>query len=370
MDFTFGGAANRYDGDHFGEVIWAEFAANSAIRDRYYDNRGLKDDFNSFLKGNLQLSKKLTAYIDVQYRQVDYRWGDSTLESSGIDADQRFIQGDQVYNFINPKAGLTLQLNDKSALYASFAVGNREPVRSDFIDAPEGVVPEHETLLNWELGYRVRGKKLNIQANAYFMDYTNQLVATGELNDVGATVRTNVADSYRAGIELDGHYSLTKKLHLAANLALSDNRIADFNETVYQSFSDGSSGIRINEFTNTPISFSPGVVGGATLAWQPIKGGEIAFINKYVGRQYLDNTGDEGRSLDPFYVAQLRTGYTWKPAWAKEIVLSLQVNNLFDARFSPNGYTYNYEFDGTLTVENFLYPQAGRHVMGSVGISF
>ena len=370
VDFAFGGAANRYDGDHFGEVIWAEFAPNSDIRDRYYDNRALKDDVNAFVKGNVALGDKLTAYIDLQYRNVYYQWGDSSLNSPGIDADQRPIQGEARYHFFNPKAGLTMKLNQASQLYASFAIGNREPVRSDFIDAPEGQTPSNETLHNLELGYRFKGKKLSLQANAYWMDYDNQLVATGELNDVGAIVRTNVKDSYRAGVEIDGSYSFTQDLHLGANLALSDNRIKNFNETVYQYGSDGSFGVKVNEFSNTYISFSPAVITGASLVWEPVKGGELAVINKYVGRQYLDNTSNPDRSLDPYYVAQFRASYGWKPSWAQEIRLSFQLNNLFDARYSPNGYTYNYEYDDVLIVENFLYPQAGRHVMGAVSLSF
>ncbi|MFK7971879.1 MAG: TonB-dependent receptor [Bacteroidia bacterium] len=370
-NFTLGGAVNRYDGDHFGEVTWARFGPNSNIRDRYYDNRGVKDDMNVFLKGNLRFGSNLTVYGDVQFRRVDYRWGDSSLTNSGIDADQRFIQGERVNNFFNPKAGFSYQLNEKSDIYGSFAVGNREPVRSDIIDAPEGTEPEPETLYNTELGYRFRGKGLVLQANGYWMHYRNQLVPTGELNDVGATIRQNVRSSYRAGVELDARVTLAPKLFLSANAALSNNRIAEFDEIVYR-YDANFDLIEVanNSFSNTVIAFSPSVVGGATLAWQPLKGSELALVNKYVGRQYLDNTTNINRSLDPFYTAQVRATYSWKPTWAKKVTIGLQINNLFNARYSPNGYTYNYEYDGSLIVENFLYPQAGTNVMGSIGIGF
>lgn len=377
VDFTLGGAINRYDGDHFGEVIWAEFAPNSNIRDRYYDNKGLKDDFNMYAKGNFSIGEKLSAYVDVQYRMVNYSWGDSSLNAPGTDADQRLIQGDANYHFFNPKLGFSYRLNAGSDIYGSFAVGNREPVRNDFIDAPEGRRPEHETLYNGELGYRLRSKGFQLQANAYYMAYDNQLVPTGELNDVGSTIRQNVKNSYRAGIELDAQVAIRRNLQFAANAALSANRIREFGELVYQYDENFDFiGTTTNIFSNTVISFSPAVVGGATLSYQPVNSVDLSWIHKYVGRQYLDNTQNESRSLDPFYVSQFRANWSWnvkensKNQVLKNINIGLQVNNLFDARYSPNGYTYNYEFDGQLIVENFLYPQAGRNVMVNVVLGF
>ncbi|RMG58347.1 MAG: TonB-dependent receptor, partial [Bacteroidetes bacterium] len=343
-DLTLGGAWNRYDGDHFGTIIWAEtILPDLDIRDRYYESRGLKTDFTTYLKGSYNLSPQLVAYGDLQIRQIDYQIGNMALSGPGRDNDQQAIEGVYTYTFFNPKAGLTWTPNPHHQAYASFSVANREPVRSDFIDAPAGRIPQHETLHNWEAGYRLSQNRFALYANTYFMQYDNQLVLNGELNDVGASVRQNVADSYRLGVELQGGIELLPSLRLQANLALSQNRIAEFEEILY----DYGTGAVITEvYTNTPIAFSPAVIAGGSLSYQPVTGLDISLISKYVGRQYLDNTGRESRSLAPFWRNDLRLLYSLEPIWAQEISLGLQVNNLLDIQYAPNGYTYSYLFNG------------------------
>ncbi|MEL6593280.1 MAG: TonB-dependent receptor, partial [Bacteroidota bacterium] len=365
LSFTLGGAGNQYIGDHFGEVIWAQFAGETDIRERYYDNTSRKRDFNTYFKTLYQAGERLTAFVDLQVRTIDYVYGDSTFTGSGIDNDQRPLEGDFNYLFFNPKAGVTLQLNANSQLYTSFAISNREPVRTDFIDAPNDRIPEHENLIDYELGYRLKTKAFRFNANLYFMDYKNQLVLNGELNDVGSALRQNVEDSYRAGIELIADARLTPWMSLAANATFSRNKISAFEEFVYD-YDNG--GIIFNQYENTDIAFSPNVIAGATLNFTPAKNLNIDWVHKYVGRQYLDNTGQVSRSLAPFYVSQLRAHYDWKPEWAKQIRFGVQVNNLFNAQYEPNGYTFSYKFGGEVITENFYYPQAGRNFLASLTV--
>lgn len=367
FQLTIGGGANQYDGAHFGEIIWARFAGNSDIRGRYYDNDARKRDINTYAKAIFQISDKLSGYADVQVRNIDYVYGDTTLERPGIDSDLREIQGDENYTFFNPKFGLTYQLDQKSNVYASYSIGSREPVRNDFIDAPEGVTPEAETLYDLEFGYRFTGKKANFEAVGYYMDYDNQLVLTGELNDVGSSIRQNVKDSYRAGIELSGAVLLSPAFKIAANLALSQNKIKNFTEILYNY---DPFEVISNEFENTDIAFSPGAIGGATLSWLPAKGLEVDFLSKYVSKQFLDNTSNEGRTLDAFFVNDLRMNYTFQPSWAKEIRIGLLVNNVFDVQYEPNGYTFSFLLGQDLNTFNYYYPQAGTNFLANLSLRF
>ena len=368
LQLTLGGGLNQYDGDHFGEVIWAQYAGDLHIRDRYYDNRGFKTDFNTYLKGTFQFTPNLVAYGDLQIRTIDYRFGDSSLINPGIDNDQQMILGDENYVFFNPKFGLTYQISPRMNVYTSFSVANREPVRSDFIDAPADRTPLHETLRNLEVGYRFKTKSLQGSANFFLMDYTNQLVLNGELNDVGASVRQNVADSYRAGIELVGELAIIpNKLILGANLSLSRNKIAAFEEIIYNYVPFE---VEVNTYENTDIAFSPNVIGGGTLSFRPIEGMDLSLVSKYVGRQFMDNTSNEGRALDAFFVNDLRFNYTITPSWAKEIRIGLLVNNIFNAQYEPFGYTFSYRLGAELITENFYYPQAGTNYLASLAFRF
>ncbi|MBO3699371.1 TonB-dependent receptor [Roseivirga sp. E12] len=365
VDATFGGAINEYIGDHFGEVIWARFAGSSNIRERYYESTSEKVDFNSYLKINYQANEKLNLFGDLQYRTVDYN-------GLGVDNDLRPIDFDKNFNFFNPKVGATYQLNNNASLYASFAIGNKEPNRSDIIDATSGVDPKHETLNNLEIGYKRQSKSNSFEANFYLMDYRNQFVLTGEVNDVGAGVRTNVPDSYRMGIELSGIMKLTKGLYWSANVALSQNRIKTFDEII---FDFGPAFDEFNEvrttFTDTDISFSPSVVAGSQLAFIPTSGLEVALLSKYVGDQFLDNTSNEARKIDAFFVNDLRINYAFETNLIKEVSINLLVNNLLNTEYESNGYTFGYFGGQSFEVrENYFYPQAGTNFLLSLGLSF
>ncbi|WP_242923412.1 TonB-dependent receptor [Pontibacter liquoris] len=380
LNATLGGAWNKYDGDHYGEVIWARYASNSEIRQRYYFNNALKTDFNIFGKVNYQLTEKLGAFGDVQYRSINY-------QIDGVDDNKREVTQQANFRFFNPKAGLTYQLNEANSLYASYAVGHREPTRSDFTDQSvadqqSGVRPKAETLYNLEAGYRLRGSspailgqhaRYTLDASYYYMDYDNQLVLTGQLNDVGTPLRTNIKNSYRTGVELAGLLNLNDFVELRSTLALSRNKIRDYQETVYIFDADYNvENSVVNNYSETDISFSPAVVSAHSLEVQPLKGFKAAFLYKTVSRQYLDNTASDARKIDPYQVADLRLRYTVHPRFMRELELGLLVNNLFNQKYEANGYTFSEEYSGDPTRYdyNYYYPQATRNYLLSVGLMF
>lgn len=360
LNITLGGGYNYYDGDHYGEVIWAEYAQNIPMETRYYNNYGRKGDFNTYLKVDYTFFDKLTVFGDAQVRHITYA-------TKGIDSDQRMIDIDTSFFFFNPKLGLNYQINNTYRVYASASVAHREPVRNDFIDAPAGRNPKPERLIDYELGAEARWKKARVLINGYYMDYKDQLVLTGELNDVGSSVRTNVDQSYRAGVELIMGFRFTDWLRWELNGTYSVNKIKNFTEIVY----DYTNGFDIieNEYTNTDISFSPSIIAGSDIFITPFKGFEIQIQSKFVGRQYLDNTQDINRSIDPYFYSNARVSYTFKTKVVKEIMLSFLVNNFTDTKFSSNGYTYTYIY-GEQYVRNHYYPQAGINFLGGVTFKF
>lgn len=359
---VFGGAWNRYDGDHYGEIIWAEVTTVPSEY-RYYFNNGDKRDFNTYLKANYQISSRLNVFADLQYRKILYA-------VAGIENEQNLLDIDAEFNFFNPKAGLTFSLADDHQLYSSFSIANREPVRNDFVDRP-GNAPRHETLRNLEIGYRGSGLNHTIKINYYLMDYKDQLVLTGELNDVGASVRTNVADSYRTGIEVEGLFKFSDRLQWNANVTLSENKIKTFTEVLYDygaNFDEFN--VVENVYYDTDISFSPNVIAGSSLSFFPFKNAEITLLSKYVSKQYLDNTSNDERSINAYLVNDVRLAYKWRPAFAKEIVFNLLVNNIFNEVYESNGYTWGYLAGSDAYRENYYYPQAGTNFMGMITLKF
>lgn len=359
---VFGGAWNIYDGDHFGEVIWSS-AGNIPHEYRYYDNNGTKRDVNTYAKANYQFSERLNAFVDLQYRAIRY-------DVSGTDKNLNQIGVDAHFDFFNPKAGLTFAATDNSQVYASYAVANREPVRDDFVDF-EGSDPQPETLHNLEVGYRGTIGKNTLQANYYLMNYSNQLVMTGEVNDVGAFVRTNAGKSYRMGIELQGDIKISPKLNWTANVTLSRNRISEYTELLEDYGADFDEYHLVeNVYKDTEIAFSPSVIAGSALAYSPAQGAAVTLLTKYVGDQYLDNTSNAARKIPSYLVNDLRLSYAWKPSFAKEITFSFLVNNILDEKYESNGFTYGYLAGPATYRENFYFPQAGRNFMGMIEIRF
>jgi iron complex outermembrane receptor protein len=361
LKVIFGGGVNQYEGQHFGEIIWARFASQSEIGQHYYHNDAEKIEANGYVKANYQLGK-LNFYGDLQVRYLNYSY---------LGLDQSFgnlipLQQEVQFTFFNPKAGLMYDVNDKNNLYASFAMANREPVRDDFIQSTSGSRPKPEQLQNVEVGYRHHNRKFYVNTNYYLMNYKDQLILTGEINDVGAYNRTNVTKSFRTGIEMEGGYMIMKQLSVSGNLTLSMNKIVAFKEYVdnYDNYdSEGNMIQDIIEHSNTDIAFSPNAIATLGLNYQPLKGLEIGLLSKYVGQQYLDNTSNISRKLDAYYITNLNVNYTFSKFGFKEISLGLLVNNLFDHEYENNGYTWGYIYGGQRITENYYYPQAGRNLL-------
>lgn len=358
-----GGALNRHMADRFGEVIWAQ-VANFPKDYRYYFNQGDKTDFNIFWKTNYQLTSAINAFVDLQYRKIDYT-------SKGVENELNTYRVDANFQFFNPKIGITYTLSEEQNVYASFSVANREPIRSDFINNIGTTAPKPETLRNLEAGWRWRKNAWNLTVNYFLMDYTDQLVNTGKLNDVGAAIRTNVANSYRTGIELDATVRFNHLISWMGNITLSQNKIKNFSEVLYDygvNYDEYNEVVR--NYKDTDIAFSPNVVGGSVLLFHPIQNVEIGLLTKYVGQQFLDNTSNSRRKIDAYLTNDIRLNYSWKPAFMKELSLSLLANNIFDVAYSSNGYTYGYLGGGSETRQNYYYPQAGRNYMLMLTLRF
>lgn len=366
---TLGGGYNEYDGDHYGEVIWARVTPGDAnIRHRYYDNNGLKTDFNIYAKANVYLTDALSVYADAQVRTIGYTFLGPVIDNNG---NRQELDQSVDYSFFNPKAGLVYRLGEGQRLYTSFAVANKEPVRRELTRTSPESRPTFETLYNLEAGYRIDRRNWYAGANFYYMTYDNQLILTGQINDVGAAVRTNVEDSYRAGIELEGGFAITPQFQALGNLTLSRNIIPEFTEFIDTSDENWNPmpQTEIN-YSNTPIALSPSVVGSATLRYE-LRGLYADLISKYVSRQYLDNSGLSSRSIDPYFVNDLILGYTFTRAqFARSIDVNVHVMNLLDVKYETNGYTYAWITGQDENRFNFYYPQAGRHAMVQVRVGF
>ncbi|SHI66689.1 iron complex outermembrane recepter protein [Hymenobacter daecheongensis DSM 21074] len=379
LQATLGGAWNRYDGDHYGEIIWAQYASNGSIRQRYYASNALKTDYNGYARATWQVLPQLSLYGDLQLRHIKYTIKGNQHKPDAANAVKGVVDVSTRarYTFFNPKAGATLTLAEGQQLYASFAVGQREPVRSDFTDRPATEpAARAERLNDFEGGYRLTLPQTRLlgvptavrfEANGFYMRYRNQLVATGQLNDVGTPLRTNVARSYRRGVELTGLISADDKISLSSTLTLSQNRILGYQDVTY----DAEYKPMVGEARTSTISYSPGAVSAHTLEGQPLKGLRLALLYKTVSRQYLDNSENSRRSLQAYQVLDARVRYTIRPTFVKEIELGLLVSNILNREYAANGYTYNYlGASGGLDTFNWYYPQATRNFLASVGVKF
>ena len=354
---NFGGMFSSYIGDHYGELIFAENAAGGLPRDRFYENQGKKTEVSLYAKVNHQFDDRFSGYLDLQYRSISYT-------AKGTVKGPAPINIDQDYNFFNPKAGMVYTFNPNNKLYLSFARAHREPIRDDF----EQGNPKPEELNDFELGWRFTGEKSTFLANLYYMDYTNQLVLTGAINDVGAPIRENVGKSSRLGIELEGNFILSSRWTWQPNLTLSSNRNLD-----YYFERDG----QLTDLGNTQLSFSPAVVAGNIIAYQPSTDWRLALLTKHVGEQYMGNIDADSSKLDAYTTSDLNISYRIQPnSLFKEINLSLLVNNLFDVQYVSNGYFYTYDDDYSVpgvitTIEGAGYfPQAGTNFLLGVNFRF
>ncbi|MEI8280613.1 MAG: TonB-dependent receptor plug domain-containing protein [Bacteroidota bacterium] len=368
---TLGGGLTQFENQHYGYVNWAQFGG---VPDNYkwYQNDAQKNDFNIYLKAQHKFGDKLIAYADVQYRSIAYF-------INGFD-DNASLRPNVNYSFFNPKAGLTYLLRNTSAqrqrIYASIAVANREPNRADF-EAAQLTLPKPESLYDAEAGYEISKKKWNFGANLYYMSYKDQLVLTGQINSVGEYTQTNVASSYRAGIELQAAVKPTDWLKIHGNYTYSVNKINDYTQYLDEYDAQGTYlGQQSFKLGTTDIAFAPNHVGAATVSFMPIRNAShgqslsIDLIEKFVGQQFLDNTGNSTRILEAYSFCNLLIRYSVKVRPFKELSATLALQNIFDQAYSNNGAAYPYYSVGQVVNINYLFPQAGFHCMAGLSLKW
>ena len=355
-EINIGGALNEYDADHFGEIIQPQLM----VSEPYYFSKSFKKDGNIFIKYNLNITESAELFTDMQLRGYSHKMKGNDNDKSIIDVDKNNV-------FFNPKVGLTKSLNDKVILYGSVAVANREPIRSDYIDSK--IEPKHESLVNIELG---KGFNYNIgsfNTNLYLMEYNNQLITTGEVNDVGAYIRENVKKSRRFGVEFTNVLN-TKDFYVNSSLSLSRNLVYNFNETLYDYGADFSQyNIIENKYGITDLAFSPGVLLNNHFEWKANKFLSFILNSKYVGKQYLDNTSNEKRVLKDFLINDFKIQTNLTNNVFNNLFFKIEINNIFNVKYSSNGYTFGYYGGMDYEVrENYFYPQATRNIMFSISI--
>jgi iron complex outermembrane receptor protein len=371
---SLGGGVNQYEGDHFGYVKWVKgYAGDKAFspNHEYYRSTGKKTDANIYLKGNYQFTSQLNFYGDLQYRFIDYNiqgknssWDDRIGDMQHLDVQEKF-------NFFNPKVGLFYRIDKANNLYASLAVANREPNRNNYVDAAENEISKSEHLLDYELGYKLTGTNFSAGVNFYYMEYKDQLVLTGKVNEIGEALTSNIPDSYRAGVEIVLGAKIAPWLKWNGNLTLSDNKIKNFTEYV----EDWETGAFEPEFLGTtPIAYSPDITVGSLFSAN-YQSWSAGLQSNYVGKQYLDNTGSEDRKIDPYFVSNLHLGYTFRLKGMKSLGINLLVNNIFNEKYETSGYVWYtwLEGSGSNRVRNNdlrYFPQAGTNVLVSATMSF
>jgi len=350
-DLLFGGAANRYLGKHFGEVVWTQNYVPSP--NRYYDNYGNKDDVIFYTKASYNITSQLNLFADLQYRMVFY-------EATSV----KFSDVNDTFRFFNPKAGVNYQLDSKNSFYGFLGVANKEPRRDDY----ESGSVKPERLIDYELGWKYNTQKVKISANAFYMNYKDQLVLTGALNDVGSPIFTNSGKSYRVGLEVESTIAIADKLILNPNVTLSQNKNQDF---YFQR--DGV----LQNLGNTDIAFSPNLIVGNRLTFLPIKDFQISLLSKFVSEQYMGNIDSKQSKLEAYFVNDLNINYEWKINKSiKSIILSGLINNIFDLEYESNGYFYTYDDDWSnpgniTTIEGAgFFPQAGINFILGLSLKF
>jgi iron complex outermembrane receptor protein len=367
LKLNIGTGWNKYDGDHYGKVIWAQYAALGLYDRDWYFNTGIKTDFNIFAKVNYSLNDQINVYADLQYRRINY-------EIDGTHDDLSDLTQAHVYNFFNPKIGLNYMFNQAHSIYAYVGIANREPNRSVFRDADPGQEVKPEKLTDYELGYKYSSSFLSIEANLFYMDYKDQLVLTGKINNVGAPVMTNVPDSYRTGIEFMGGVKFLKIIDWYLNATYSLNKIKDFTEYVdnwnYWDDPESEPYQYENELGTTHISYSPDFTLSNELNAEAFPNFNITLVTNYVSRQFIDNTSNMDRSIDPYLVNNLRFVYSIKTNFIKQIDFMLTLNNIFNAKYETNAWVYRYVYDGEEGVLNGYFPQAEFNFMAGIKLKF
>ena len=332
MNINLGGGINQYSGQHYGNIIWAEYSSNSDINHQYYWNKGEKFDRNIYAKGEYNINSSTNLFVDLQNRKITYSF-------QGYDNNGKIGQQEVNHNFFNPKFGLFHSLNQNQAIYASFSVGNKEPNRNDYIESTPKSRPKHETLFDTELGYKINYNETFVFINLYNMKYHNQLVLTGRINDVGAYTRTNINNSFRQGIEIETKHKLNNKISISGNLSISKNKIKKFTEYIDNWDNWGQDSV-VHE--NTDLAFSPNAIFNVITEYKISPKFLVNFSSKYVGKQYIDNTSSNDRMLDDYMVQNLQFTYDFKTSFVEKCKISLRINNIFNKEYVSNAWVYSF----------------------------
>lgn len=360
LKLNIGGGWSYYDGDHYGKVVWAQVATLGQHDRNWYFNTGTKSDINFFAKANYKLSEKINLYADVQFRSINYK-------INGTHDDLHDLTQSHKFDFLNPKAGIFYSINSKQNLYFSVGVANREPNRSVYRDADTSQTISPEKLTDFELGYSYKANWVVVEANLFYMDYKDQFVMTGKINNVGDVIMTNVPKSHRAGIELVAGTKFLEMVEWEINATLSQNKIKDFvsyvdNWTTWSQEQDS--------LGTTDISFSPNAILSSNISASPVKNLKFSLFSKYVGRQYIDNTSNAQRSLDPYFVNNISINYSIETSFIKQIDFMLSLNNIFNEKYESKAWVYRYLENDAEHEMNGYFPQAGFNFMFGVNLKF
>jgi iron complex outermembrane receptor protein len=355
-EISIGGGWSTYTGRHFGRVKWIEKITIPAPF-TYYDLPAIKKEANLYAKWQHSWASNFSSYIDLQFRNVRHQM-DGFQNNPTLNINRSF-------GFFNPKIGYQYNKNGW-VHYASYAIGHKEPNRDDF-EVGAATQPKRERLQDVEIGIEKRNKKTTWSANFYYMHYTDQLVLTGKINDVGAYTRMNVPNSYRLGIELMNTTILTSTLQLSSNVTFSRNKIKSFTEFIDNYDTGGQDAITRN---NTDIAFSPNFIAAATLAYKPVKQCTIELHTKWVGKQYLDNTSLQERALDAFANQDISASYEFAKKANRSFLLTARINNITNQKYIPNGYSYAYVYGGETNTANGYYPMATINYLIGITIKF
>lgn len=369
-DIAFGGAFNSYQGKHFGRVIWVQqYLGSLDPLHPYYDSKAHKEDGNFYVKGSYDITSQLSVYADIQYRHIHYRIKGENDKYNPLTGAMQTLNVDERFNFCNPKAGINWEVNTANRLYASFAVAQKEPTRNNYTEMRQDRLPRPERLLDYELGYQYQSRKAAIGVNLYFMNYKDQLILTGEVNEIGEALTDNIPRSYRAGVELTGSLQPTDWFRWDLNATWSRNRIIDFTETLY----DGDMKPWVIHHGDTPIAFSPDWIANNRFTFS-YRQWEASLTTQYVGSQYMSNAGQKDQMLDAYCVSNLSLSYTFRPRRIKALTLGVTVYNLFNKEYENNGYAGSYyeTVNGQNIRQNYAgyAAQAGIHALGHLSLTF
>jgi iron complex outermembrane receptor protein len=371
-DVVFGGAGSNFEGDHFGKIRWVRNPNNFDPEKDWYRNTSKKSDLNTYLKANVKIARNFLMYGDVQFRYIKYKMKGADDKYDEETGTMRDITQEHTFPFFNPKVGFTYQANDNHSVYASFSVANREPNRDNYTEAGPDEQPTDERLYDTEIGYRYQSPSFSFESNVYYMKYKDQLILTGKISEIGEMLTKNIPDSYRMGLELASAIRFNPLLRWDGNLTLSRNKIKNFTEEDIDVYDTDWNWIesRSTYLGSTDIAYSPNMVANSLLTFTYNRF-EAVLHGHYVSRQYIDNTSCKDRSIDPYFVNNLRLAYTFALPHTKSVTAGLDINNLFNVEYETNGYNwYTYYLGDKRVNEKRYFPQAGTNILANLTVNF